>query len=97
MKSHAPEQISRLEDLPNIGSSIANDLRAIGITTPAALRKRAPLTVFNNLKKTMGRRHDPCVFYTLLSIAHFFDTSESLPWWRFTTAGKALLNKQRTR
>lgn len=97
MKSHAPKQISKLEDLPNIGSSIANDLRAIGIVSPADLRKRPPLTVFNNLKETMGRRHDPCVFYTLLSVAHFFDTSESLPWWRFTTPGKEQLNRQRTK
>ena len=91
MKSNAPKQISRLEDLPNIGSHIANDLRAIGIATPADLRQRVPLTLFNDLKQTMGRRHDPCVYYTLLSVEHFFDTSESLPWWQFTTAGKTQL------
>ena len=94
MKSRGLKQISRLEDLPNIGSHIANDLRAIGIFSPADLRKRAPLIVFNDLKETMGHRHDPCVFYTLLSVEHFFDTSESLPWWRFTAAGKTQLNKQ---
>lgn len=95
MTSHASKQISRLEDLPNIGRNIANDLRAIGITSPAELRKKVPLTVFNDLKDTMGRRHDPCVFYTLLSVKHFFATSESLPWWRFATEGKNTLNKQR--
>ena len=97
MKSNAPKQFFRLEDLPNIGSHIANDLRAIGITSPADLRRRVPLTVFNDLKETMGRRHDPCVYYTLLSVEHFFATSESLPWWRFTAGGKAQLNKQRTK
>ena len=55
MKSNAPKQFFRLEDLPNIGSHIANDLRAIGITSPADLRRRVPLTVFNDLKETMGR------------------------------------------
>jgi hypothetical protein len=95
MKSHPSKQVPRLEDLPNIGRSIANDLRAIGITSPAELRKRAPLTVFNELKDTMGQRHDPCVLYTLLSVKHFFDTSESLPWWSFTKEGKNTLNKQR--
>jgi len=97
MKSNVPTQISRLEDLSNIGRHIANDLRAIGIASPADLRGRVPLKVFNDLKETMGRRHDPCVYYTLLSVEHFFDTSESLPWWRFTTAGKAQLKKQRTK
>ena len=94
MKSPASKQISRLEDLPNIGRHIADDLRAIGITSPAVLRRRAPLTVFNDLKATMGRRHDPCVFYTLLSVKHFFDTAESLAWWRFTAEGKRTLNNQ---
>lgn len=93
MKSHPPKQISRLEDLPNIGRQIATALRAIGIATPAQLRKRAPLAVFRQLKAPMGRRHDPCVFYTLLSVRHFFDSAESLPWWHFTTQGKAELNK----
>jgi DNA transformation protein len=95
MKSYDSKQISRLEDLPNIGRSIANDLRAIGIKSPAELRKRAPLVVFDDLKDTMGRRHDPCVFYTLLSVKHFFDTSESLPWWRFTAQGRKTLTTQR--
>jgi DNA transformation protein len=95
MKSTAPKQISRLEDLPNIGRHIADDLRRIGITSPAELRRKAPLTVFNDLKEAMGRRHDPCVFYTLLSVKHFFDTAESLAWWRFTAEGKKALSKQR--
>ena len=95
MKKHVSKQISRLEDLPNIGRSIANDLKAIGIKSSVELRKKAPLAVFNDLKETMGRRHDPCVFYTLLSVKHFFDTSESLPWWRFTTQGKKTLGTQR--
>jgi hypothetical protein len=95
MKSPASKQISRLEDLPNIGRNIANDLRAIGIKSPVELRKRVPLAVFNDLKDTMGRRHDPCVFYTLLSVKHFFDTAESLPWWRFTAQGRKTLSARR--
>ena len=94
MKSTAPKQFRRLEDLPNIGIHIAGDLRAIGITSPDELRLRVPLAVFNDLKQTMGHRHDPCVYYTLLSVEHFFATAESLPWWKFTAVGKPQLNKQ---
>ena len=89
-----PQNVSRLEDLPNVGKNIANDLRAIGINSPSELRRQIPLTVFNDLKKTMGHRHDPCVLYTLLSVEHFFATTESLPWWQFTAAGKKLLKQQ---
>jgi len=82
----------QLTDLPNIGKAIAADLMAIGLQTPADLKGRNPLAVFDDLKPTMGHRHDPCVYYTLLSVKHFQETGESLPWWRFTAQGKADLS-----
>ena len=84
-----PEHHVKLTDLPNIGKAIAADLVAIGVQTPADLKGRDPLAVFNDLKPTMGHRHDPCVYYTLLSVQHFQETGESLPWWRFAAQGKA--------
>ncbi len=39
----------------------------------------------------MGRRHDPCVLYTLMAVRHFLDSGEVLPWWTFTGEGKKLL------
>lgn len=85
---------AQLEDLPNIGKSIAKDLRAIGIATPDQLRRRKPLAVYESLRAQMGPRHDPCVYYTLLSVRHYFDQAESLPWWRFAKQGKAELGKR---
>lgn len=83
----------RLEDLPNIGTSIAGDLRQLGIATPAQLGKRDPLQVYLALGPTMEQRHDPCVLYTLLAAKHFLDTGEARKWWTFTEAGKALLKQ----
>ena len=88
--AHFPD---RLEDLPNIGKSIANDLRGIGIQTPQALARRKPLEVYQALSGPMGRRHDPCVFYTLLAAGHFLKSAERVPWWKFTDQGKRLLQK----
>ena len=82
---------TRLEDLPNIGKSIAADLRGLGIQTPQELAKRVPLDVYLSLGQPMGIRHDPCVLYTLLSAEHFLKTSEAVPWWKFTEEGKRLL------
>jgi hypothetical protein len=93
MKPKQPDEIARLEDLPNIGKSIANDLRAIGITRPEELKKRTALNVYNDLKEPMERRHDPCVLYTLLSVVHFFGTSERIPWWKFTAEGKSIFGR----
>jgi DNA transformation protein len=80
---------TKLTDLPNIGKAIATDLLSIGIASPDDLTGNDAMQVFKDLKVVMGRRHDPCVYYTLLSAKHFLETGESLPWWRFTAQGKA--------
>ena len=81
--------LTNLTALPNIGKAIASDLMAIGIDSSDDLKGKDPQKVFNDLKTVMGHRHDPCVYYTLLSVKHFIDTGESLPWWKFTVKGKA--------
>jgi len=84
-------QPTQLEDLPNIGKSIAADLRRIGILWPDQLAKREPVAIFCELSEVMGHRHDPCVLYTLISAKHFLKCGEALPWWKFTAEGKNLL------
>jgi DNA transformation protein len=91
MDSIRPDQVEKLEDLPNIGKSIAADLRAIGIRQPQQLAELDPLTVYGRLTGAMGERHDPCVFYTLLAVRHFLDSGEARPWWQFSTEGRRLL------
>ena len=82
---------TQLEDLPNIGKAIAADLRRIGILRPDQLARREPIAIFRELSEVMGHRHDPCVLYTLLSVKHFLECGEALPWWNFTAEGKDLL------
>ncbi len=88
MKSTLP---SKLEDLPNIGKSIAAELRNIGIMNPQQLAISDPLATYRALGATMGKRHDPCLFYTLLAAEHFLHSGEKLNWWSFTAQGKARL------
>ena len=85
---------SDLQSLPNIGKSIAADLRAIGINSARNLRRKRPIQVYHQLEATMGHRHDPCVLYTLLAAKHFLETEERLPWWKFTAEGKAALEAE---
>lgn len=80
-----------MEDIPNIGKSIAADLRSLGIVDPQQLAIRDPLTTYLALADNMGRRHDPCVLYTLLAARHYLKNGEALPWWRFTEQGRKLL------
>ena len=93
MEIHPDACVSRLEDLPNVGRSIANDLRSLGIATPRNFAGREPLEIYQQLTPVMGKRHDPCVLYTFLAVEHFLRTAEPLPWWKFTEAGKRLLRE----
>jgi DNA transformation protein len=86
-----PATTQQLEDIPNIGKSIASDLRSLGINDPQQLQTRDPLQTYLSLADGMGRRHDPCVFYTLLAARHFLQYGEAIPWWKFTAQGKAML------
>lgn len=79
---------TKLTDLPNIGNAIAADLVAVGICSPDHLKGKDALQIFNELRSVMGHRHDPCFYYTLLSVEHFMQTGEVLPWWKFTAKGK---------
>lgn len=83
--------LARLEQLPNIGRSIAADLRAIGVQQPRQLLDHAPLALYRHLATTMGKRHDPCVLYTLLAARYYLETGLAVPWWKFTEQGKRLL------
>src|SRR6185369_552860 len=91
MPLHERKHPAQLEDLPNIGKSIAADLRSIGILNPGQLAGREPLDVFRALAEVMGHRHDPCVLYTLLSAKPFLESGVALPWWKFPEQGRKLL------
>lgn len=88
----ADMQVKKLEDIPNIGKSIAADLRGIGIVDPQQLLEHEPLTLYLKLIGPMGKRHDPCVLYTFMAARHFMQSGEKLSWWTFTDEGKKLLN-----
>jgi DNA transformation protein len=49
------------------------------------------LSTYRALEPVMGPRHDPCVLYTLLAVQDHLATGSTLPWWRFTDVGRALL------
>lgn len=83
---------SELEDIPNIGKSIAADLRGIGIQQPQQLLEHDPLDLYLKLGSTMGKRHDPCVLYTFMAARHYMQSGEKVAWWKFTEQGKKLLS-----
>lgn len=83
-------RLARLEDLPNIGKSLAEDLRSIGIHAPDDLKGQDPCVLYEHLCGVTGQRQDPCVLDVFMSITSFMDGGPALPWWSFTKARKAL-------
>jgi len=94
MRSAYTGHAGKLEDIPNIGKSIAADLRGIGIQQPQQLLTQEPLAIYLKLAGQMGKRHDPCVLYTLMAARHFMQSGEKISWWKFTEQGKNLLQSR---
>lgn len=87
-------RLARLEDLPNIGKALAEDLRSIGIHTPDDLKGQDPFVLYEHLCGVTGQRQDPCVLDVFMSITSFMDGGPALTWWSFTRARKALLQEK---
>jgi len=93
-KATCADQARVLTDIPNIGKSMAADLRGLGLTTPQQVREMDPLETYKQLRGPMGQRHDPCVLDAFLAAHDFMNGGRKQPWWNFTARRKALLAKQ---
>jgi hypothetical protein len=85
--------LDRLEDLPGIGPSIADDLRRIGIAVPAQIGAREPEALYGRLVAVDGPT-DRCVLYILRAAHHFVENEgvvaddSLLRWWSWKDEGK---------
>ena len=83
--------ITDLQQIPNIGSSIAANLRLIGVSSPQDLLGKDPYTMYDNLCDTTGVRHDPCVIDVFIAAVRFMAGEPSKPWWKYTPERKRTL------
>ena len=77
-----------LEAIPNVGASIACDLRSIGIKHPQDLVGRDPLSLYQALCDRTRTRQDPCVLDTFISAVRFMEGAPARPWWFYTAERK---------
>jgi len=87
----------KLEDLPNVGKSIAADLRLVGIREPAELMRKDPYALYDRLNRVTGLRHDPCVLDTFIAVVRFVEGGPPHPWWAYTAERKRTLLKRKRR
>ena len=88
-KAESAAECQQLEQLPNIGPSIAGDLRLIGVTQPQALATEDAFHLYQTLCRVTGKRHDPCVLDTFMAACDFMRGAAARPWWDYTALRKA--------
>lgn len=88
MKAQTYNQANQLEDIPNIGKSIAKRLQRIGIDSPSALRGADPFDLYTRSCADAGKREDPCLLDTYIAAVNFMNGGASTPWWAFTAQRK---------
>ena len=87
-KSDDRTALTELEQLPNVGPAIADDLRLIGISSPQDLLGKDPYTMHDDLFHTTGIRHDLCELDVFISAVRFMDGEPKRPWWKYTAERK---------
>jgi hypothetical protein len=83
-----------LQELPNVGPSVAGDLLRLGITAPAQLKERDPYSMYEDICRKDGVRHDPCLIDVFISITEIANGKRARPWWHFTSRRKAAMKKR---
>lgn len=85
----------RLEDIPNIGPSVADDLRGIDVFEPSQLVGRDPYELYQQVCDRTGELHDPCLCDTFIAAVRFMDGGPVRPWWYYTGERKLRLDAAR--
>ena len=91
-KSSEGRELTRLEDIPNVGPAVAADLRQLGITMPGDLPGRDPYAMYSDLCRITGQRHDPCLLDTFIAAVRYMEGGPKKPWWEYTAELKRELS-----
>ena len=92
MKLPYRTDIQNFTDIPNIGKSIATDLRLIGLTSPEELIGRDPYQMYDELCVVTGEKQDPCVIDVFISAVRYMEGGPPKKWWEYTAERKKALS-----
>jgi len=95
MKAASSEAALRLEDIPNIGPAIADDLRALDIYEPAQLVGQDPYELYRLSNLRAGAAQDPCLCDTFIAAVRFMEGGPVRPWWFYTPERKLKLGAKK--
>ena len=92
VKPRKTEALRRLQDLPGIGPSLADDLFMLGYRAPEDLNGANPSQMFMRLEELTGSAQDPCVFDAFQCAVYCASTQDPEPllsqWWTWSRLRK---------
>lgn len=91
MKTVSRAEITDLQQIPNIGPSIAANLRLIGVLSPHDLLGKDPYKLYDGLCQATGVRQDPCVIDVFIAAVRFMAGEPAKRWWKYTPERKRML------
>ena len=94
MKNPNKDKVTRLDEIPNIGKSIAKNLELIGINHPKDLVGKSPFELHHKLCEKTGKHVDPCVIDVFMAAVDFMEGGKPKPWWKFTEKRKSILKQK---
>ena len=89
-KARTVDECEQLEQLPNLGPSLAADLRRLGVQHPRQLTTADAFQLYRSLCTLTGQRQDPCVLDTFMAATDFMSGAPAKPWWDYTAQRKAM-------
>ena len=75
--------------LMNVGRAMREDFTRLGINTVADLARQDADSLYRELNRISGCRHDPCVWDVFAATIHQARTGQATPWWQWTAERKA--------
>jgi alkaline phosphatase len=86
--------VNDLQQIKNVGPSIAADFGRIGIRAPSDLCQADPYELYERLCQVDGQRHDPCVLDVFISAVEYMQGRPARPWWKYTARRKRELARR---
>jgi len=80
--------MARLQEIPNVGPRMAEDLFKLGIASLRDAAGRDPDEMYHELCALDGKRHDPCVRDVFAAVVTYAEGGPARPWWEFTPQRK---------
>jgi hypothetical protein len=80
--------------LANVGPAVRRYLARVGVTEVSHLTDRDPLEMYDQLCAGDGRRYDPCLLDTFMSVVDQARGGPPRMWWEFTAERRRLLSER---